>query len=340
MSDTIISGLTTRETTPIWEHFGSGIIRAEKHAGMPVILINGSGVTADLESLVEEANALLSGIFGAVDTLEPLTEAGNALLSGIEAAVDGLEGLATESNILLSGLQVLVDDVEPLLMAISGFTDTTEPLLIAISGINEGISSFVDMVQPSLDTANTTLSGIEASTSGLDLSLSSLQDSADISNTTLSGIEASFPPVVDAILSPDASGKIITDPDGTTQARVLSNTATPSGDLELLGVTVDTKLSSTEVLASGAITGGSESSDMDVSSQLGFYNNAIFVLSNISTTVDILANSDGGSTFANVKTLTIGAGEAAYYDLKGYETTLRIKPAGGGDFIVNLIRKR
>ena len=133
MADTILTGETSRESQIIWEHAGSGIVRSEHHGGMPVVVINGSGITQDLEDLISDANTLLSGIFGAVDTLEPLTEAGNALLSGIEAAVDGLEGLGAESNVLLSGLQVLVDDIEPLLMAISGFTDTTEPLLIARS---------------------------------------------------------------------------------------------------------------------------------------------------------------------------------------------------------------
>ncbi len=162
MADTIIPG-SSPETQAIWETAGSGIVRSQRHAGIPVVLINGSGVTQDLEDLIADANVLLSGIFGAVDTLEPLTEAGNALLSGIETAVDGLEGLGETSNVLLSGLQVLVDDVEPLLIAISGFTDTTEPLLIAISGINVGIALLVDSIEPSLDTANVSLSGLQNS---------------------------------------------------------------------------------------------------------------------------------------------------------------------------------
>ncbi len=148
--------------------------------------------------------------------------------------------------------------------------------------------------------------------------------------------------VVDLEIKQDVTNNILgsglTIKDGVTDT--LLSVTPVSGGFNGAFVQVD-KIIEVSSLLDESIDADAFGSLIDVSSQLGFYNNAIFIeSSDIISNVEIHANSDGGSVFAIVDTLAIPSGGAQYYDLKGYETDIKIKPDASGAYVVNLILNR
>lgn len=132
-----------------------------------------------------------------------------------------------------------------------------------------------------------------------------------------------------------ASGLAIRDGDGTALADVVAT----SGGNGLM-VQLDNALTVGNLLTSGTIDASDYSAGLPIDLK-GYYNNALFIGSSVTGDVNIFANSDGGSLYAKVKTLTFdSANTYLYYDLKGYEASIQIQPMTSGDYFIDLIKAR
>lgn len=188
------------------------------------------------------------------------------------------------------------------------------------------------------------LEQIEANTDGLELTAENVNLNTDELEAKLDGVSGVLAQIdtntdgletqLDTIYD---SGVMVRDADGTT-----ASVAGVSGGFNAVFVQVDNAKIVTTVLASGTLASGAYSSGIDVSNQGGYYNNALFVGASASGDVNIYANSDGDSVeFALVDTLNFTvANQYLYYDLKGYEDTVKIQPLASGAYFVKLIRTR
>ena len=161
-----------------------------------------------------------------------------------------------------------------------------------------------------------------------DISFSVSGLALDVSVDDLETLQQS---TIDAIVS----GMIVRDSDGT-QADV-----TAVSGANALFVQVDDVIDTQQLESSLSVNISTLSTPIDISSQQGFYNNALFIGADVATDLEILGNSDASSNYALVETLTFASGEFLYYDLKGYEKSITIRPtAASGNFSVQLVRSR
>ncbi len=364
----ILSGSSNSGPNPLWHHYESGIEKRHAlEAGLPTILLNAndiqiSGVVLevdDLEALqqatidaINSMNITVSGVEINTEELEVLQLATIAAVSGVGLSLDQLEILQQNTINMTSGVGDGIDVLRVLQQAttdaVSGVglsVDNLEVLQQDTINMSSGVGDSVDVLR-TLQQDNTTMtSGVgdnidvlrtlqQATTdavSGVGLSV----DVLEVSNQEIADNTDNIETLQQLLIDSVGSGIIIRDPDGR-QADVVE----VSGSLNAVMVQADSVLSVNEVFASGSVSVDAFSSSIDVSTQEGFYNNAVMVGSDTVAEVGVYASSDGVK-FALVTTLSFTVVDTyLYYDLKGYETNIKLMPDDNADLSMDLIRTR
>lgn len=320
---------------------GSGLKRHTIQGAMPMVIINPedissaalSGIdvnTDDLEALSTSGNVLLQQIADNTDTLE-------VTVSGIEVNTDTLEALQGSGNASLV-------TIDASLVSVSGSVDGLETLQTAGNASLASISGAVDGLEALETAGNASLVNIDANTASISGAVDGLETLQTAGNASLASISGA----VDGLETlQTATNALLTSISGTNDGVIRDTDGTAvdvtavSGGFNAAFVQVDAALTTSSVLASGAIAAAAFSADVDISSQLGFYNNALFIGSSVAGDLEIHANSDAGTNFALVTTLTFAAGgDFLYYDLAGYESEIKVKPTVSGDYQIQLVRSR